>query len=311
MSYRSGFGVKSILKNPLSSVPTVRQTNTRTGVLLMLTGMFLFSAVDTHAKFLTSSLHPIQIIWFRQLGLLFGVFVLLGVQGKSVLQTQRPYLQVGRGALAICSAVLFVFALQYVSLAEAVAASFVAPFFLIIMSAMVLGEKVGVRRWAAVAVGFIGTLIVIRPGLGVISPAVMLVVLAALLYSARQVMGRLLADTDKTTTTIAYTALTGSLLITLPLPFVWRWPDSGQQLLLLGSMAVLAGLGEVLVIKALEVAEAVVLAPIHYTLIIWGTMYGYLFFNQLPDRWTWVGTAIIVAAGIYALQRDKKKARVV
>ena len=275
----------------------------------MLCGMFIFSAVDTQAKFLTGTLHPVQIIWFRQLGLLVGVIFLFAMHGKSLFNTQKPVLQLSRGALAICSALLFVYAVAYVPLADAVAASFVAPFILTVLGALVLGEKVGIRRWSAVVVGFIGALIITRPGMGVIHPAVLLVVLAAFLYSARQIMGRLLADTDKTITTIAYTAVTGSVLITIPLLWVWRTPEGSLQWLILFTMAVMAGIGEVLVIKALEVAEAVVIAPIHYTLIIWGTMYGYFVFGQFPDQWTWLGTIVIVAAGIYTLQRDKVRNR--
>ena len=272
----------------------------------MLTGMFIFSAVDTTAKLLTETFHPVQIIWFRQLGLFAGVLVLLCIKGPRLLKTTRLPLQLSRGALAICSALLFVFAVKYAPLADVVAATFVAPFFLTIMGALILGEHVGIHRWTAVAVGLIGALIIIRPGLGVIHPAVMLAVLAALFYAARQVIGRLLSDTDSTVTTIAYTSITASLLITIPLPLVWQTPHSTLQLLLLTLMAVLAAAGEILVIKALEVAEAVVVAPIHYTLIIWGTLYGFFVFHQLPDRWTWFGTAIIICAGLYTWQREKR-----
>jgi len=161
------------------------------------------------------------------------VIVLVAIHGKSLFKTQKPVLQVSRGVLAICSALLFVYAVAYVPLADAVAASFVAPFMLTIMGALVLGEKVGVRRWSAVMVGFIGALIITRPGMGVIHPAVLLVVLAAFLYSARQIMGRLLADTDKTITTIAYTAIIGSLLISVPLFWVWQTPEDKTQWLIL------------------------------------------------------------------------------
>ena len=273
----------------------------------MLTGMFIFSAVDTAAKLLTETFHPVQIIWFRQLGLFAGVLVLLCISGPRLLRTTRLPLQLSRGALAICSALLFVFAVKYAPLADVVAATFVAPFFLTIMGALMLGEHVGIHRWTAVAVGLVGALIIIRPGLGAIHPAVMLAVLAAFFYAARQVIGRLLSDTDSTVTTIAYTSITASLLITVPLPLVWRTPDNATQLLLLTLMAVLAAAGEILVIKALEVAEAVVVAPIHYTLIIWGTLYGYFVFHQLPDRWTWCGTAIIICAGLYTWQREKRQ----
>lgn len=272
----------------------------------MLGGMFLFSAVDTQAKFLTDTFEPTQVIWFRQLGLFLGVLVLLWIKGRTVLRTQQPILQITRGILAICSAVIFVYAIRYAALADAVAVSFVAPFFVTILGALVLRETVGVYRWAAVLVGFVGAMIIIRPGSDAVHPAVLLVVLAALFFAIRQIIGRLLADTDKTTTTVAYTAIVGSLVITLPLPFVWVTPQSGFQVLLICTMTIMAGVAEVMVIRSLEVAEAVVLAPIHYSLIIWGTFYGYVVFGHLPDLWTWVGTGIIVSAGLFTLYRQSR-----
>ncbi|MGB1008113.1 MAG: DMT family transporter [Thiolinea sp.] len=284
-----------------------RQTNNKLGIILMLGGMFMFSAVDTQAKFLTGAFHPVQVIWLRQLGLLVGVLILLFLKGAAVLQTAQPLLQLSRGFLAICSALLFVFGIRYAELADAVAVSFVAPFFLTILGSLTLGERVGARRWIAVVLGFIGALVIIRPGTDAVHPAVIFVVFAAFFFALRQVIGRKLADTDNTSTTVAYTAIIGSLLISIPLPFVWQTPESGQQLLIIVSMTVMAAVGEILVIKALEVAEVVVVAPIHYTLIIWGTFYGYIVFGQLPDFWTWVGTAIIVSAGLFTFYRQTNR----
>ncbi len=269
--------------------------------------MFLFAAGDTLAKLLTSSFHPIQIIWFRQSGLLLGVLIILLMHGFSVLQTKRPALQISRGVLAVGSSILFVFAVRYAPLADAVAASFVAPFFVTILGALLLKEKVGIRRWSAVVVGFLGALIITRPGMGVIHPAVLLVVGAAALFAMRQVIGRLLADTDKTTTTVAYTAISASLIISIGLPFVWQTPATTTQWLYLLGMAAVAGLGEVLLIKALEVSEASIVAPIHYTIIIWASIYGFFVFSELPDQWTLLGTTIIVSAGLYTLKRTKTK----
>ena len=267
--------------------------------------MFLFSAVDTHAKFLTESFHPVQIAWSRQLGLLLGVLVLLAVRGCGVLRTQNPTLQIGRGALAAGSALLFIAAVAYVPLADAVAITFVAPFMVTVLGAVILGEHVGIRRWIAVGVGFLGTLVVIRPGLGVIHPAAGLVLVAALFFALRQILSRRLGSTDPTVTTVAYTGLTASALLTLPLPLVWRTPEWGPELALLASMAVLAGLAEILVIRSLELAQAVVLAPVHYSLLIWATFYGWAVFQQFPDLWTWVGASIIVGTGIYTLHRER------
>ncbi len=274
----------------------------------MALGMFLFSAVDTGAKFLTDSLHPIQIVWTRQLGLLAGAVFLIATQGRAILVTAHPRLQVARGAVAALSASLFIFAVVHVPLADAVAVSFVAPFMVTLMGAFILREPVGLRRWAAVTLGFIGTLIVLRPGLGVVHPAAGLVVIAAFLFAVRQIISRWLSDTDRTGTTVVYTALVGSTVLTVPLVFVWQTPTADQMLILVG-IACLAGVAEVMVIKSLELAMAVVLAPIHYTLMIWGTFYGWLVFHQLPDLWTWIGTAIIVATGIYTLQREHRIAR--
>ncbi len=275
----------------------------------MAAGMFVFAAVDTQAKYLTDTLHPVQIVWSRQLGLLAMVLIILAWRGLSVLRTARPGLQIARGAMAAGSGASFIVALNFVPLADAVAVSFVAPFFVTVLGALILREPVGIRRWSAVTIGFLGAMIVIRPGLGAIHPAVMLVVVAAFFFALRQIISRALASSDRTVTTVAYTALVGSLILTVPLPFVWRWPASNLEVTLLISFAVMAALGEFLVIKALEVAQAVVVAPVHYTLLIWGVMYGYLVFAQLPDLWTWIGALIITATGIYTLHRERVVAR--
>lgn len=270
---------------------------------MMGLGMFLFSAVDTMAKFLTGDLHPFQIVWTRQLGLTAGAVLLIFWSGWRVLRTTHPRLQVLRGAVAALSATLFIFGVSYVPLADAVAISFVAPFMVTLMGALILREPVGLRRWAAVTLGFIGALIVIRPGLGVMHPAAGVVVLAAFFFAIRQIVSRALSDSDRTQTTIVYTALVSVALLTLPMLFVWQTPTPAQVPLLI-AVAVLAAAAEICVIKALEMAMAVVVAPMQYTLILWGTFYGWMVFGQLPDGWTWAGTAIIVATGLYTLRRE-------
>lgn len=272
----------------------------------MALGMFLFSAVDTQAKFLTDSLHPIQIVWFRQLGLLFGVVALLAIRGVGILKTGHPFVQMSRGVLAASSATIFIIAIKYVPIADAVAVSFVAPFMVTVLGALALKEPVGRRRWTAVGIGFAATLIIIRPGLGVFHPAMFLILLAAFLFALRQVVSRVLGGADRTVTTVAYTALTASAVLTIPVGFVWKTPQWGLEVALLISIAVMAAAAEILVIRALELAQAVVVAPIHYSLIIWATMYGWVVFGDLPDRWTWLGLSIIVATGIYTLNRERR-----
>ena len=275
------------------------------GVALMAIGMFLFCTVDTQAKLLTNSLNPIQIVWLRQCGLLFGVLILLLVRGVKILKTNHLKLQILRGTIVIISPVCFVSALIFVPLADAVAVTFVSPFFVVILAVLFLGEKIGIHRWSAIIIGFLGTMIIIRPGLGVVNPAIFLVLIAAALFSVRQVISRYLSHSDNTVTTVAYTALVGSFWLTFALPFIWKWPNSSAEFILILSITILAALAEICVIKALELAEATLLGPVHYTLIIWGVFYGFIVFNQIPDLWTWIGTIIIVCCGLYTMYREK------
>lgn len=280
-----------------------RRVENGKGLLLMGLGMFLFAAVDTIAKFLTSDLHPFQIVWTRQLGLLVGALFLLALHGRHLFLTAHPKLQLVRGLVAALSAAAFIFAIRHVPLADAVAVSFVAPFMVTLMAALILREPVGWRRWVAVVLGFVGSMIILRPGMGVVHPAAMLVVAAAFFFACRQVISRAIAARDGTGTTILYTAMTAVFVLSMPLPWVWVTPG-GSELLLLLSLALLAGLAEVCVIRALELGLAVAVAPVHYTLIIWASLYGWLVFGQFPDAWTWAGTGIIMATGMYTLRRE-------
>ena len=281
-----------------------RSSNNKLGIAYMAGGMFLFAAVDSIAKFLTETLHPLQIVWSRQTGLLLGVLVLLAFRGFGILRTQHLGLQIARGAMAVGSASIFIYAVSFVPLVDAIAVTFVAPFMVTLIAALVLREPVGVRRWTAVAIGFVGVLIVTRPGMGVVHPAVLLILIAALLFALRQILSRFVAGTDRIITTVSYTALVGSAIMTVPLPFVWRTPETSLELVLLVSMALIAAVAEILVIKALDVADAVVVAPVHYSIILWATFYGFMVFDQLPDMWTWVGASIIVVMGMYTLHRE-------
>ena len=294
---------------PLIPVQVPWKPDNMRGLLLMGLGFFMFAASDVQVKLLAGELHPVQIVWTRQLGLLCIVGFMLATHGTSILATKKPGWQIVRGALAVLSASTFIYALRHVELADAVAVTFVAPFIVTIFSALLLKEPVGLRRLTAVTIGFVGTLIVIRPGMGVVHPTLMLVLFSATAFALRQILSRHLAATDKTPTTVAYTAIASVLLLSLPLPFFWTTPESTRQIMLLAGMAVCAALGEFLVIKALEIAHASVIAPIHYTLIIWATMYGWLVFGQLPDQWTWLGAAIIVATGLYIMNRERQLAR--
>lgn len=278
-------------------------------VTLAACAFFLYAAADAVAKLLTASLDPIQLSFARQSGLLVGVLVMLALRGPGVLRTRRPLLQVTRGALAAVSVTLFFMAITWVPLADASAMTFVAPFFVTILGATLLREPVDRRRWIAVALGFAGTLVVLRPGLGSVHPAAGFAVLSALCFALRQLISRKLSGVDPLATTVAYSSLAASGLLLLALPFVWRTPVDTWTWTMLGLIAVSAGVAELLMIKALEIGNAVSVAPVQYSHIIWTTFYGWLLFAQLPDGWTALGAAIIVATGAYTINRERLAAR--
>jgi drug/metabolite transporter (DMT)-like permease len=271
----------------------------------MLVGMFVFAAVDAMAKYLTDYLPPLQIVWARQLGLFTGVVLLIGLRGFAILKTHHPVLQVGRGIAAAMSATLFIVGLYYVALADAVSVTFIAPLVVTMLGALLLGERVGVHRWTATTIGFLGTLVVIRPGFASFHPGLLFPFVAAILFAVRQIISRHIGHHDRTATTVAYTALTATFLLTCTLPFVWRPISSGHLFIVIAAMSLLAALGEFLVIRALEVGLAVFVSPLHYTIIIWASLYGFLLFGQFPDGWTWTGAAIITVSGLYIMHRER------
>jgi drug/metabolite transporter (DMT)-like permease len=173
----------------------------------MALAMFCFAIVDTIAKVLTDSFHPLQVVWMRQLGLAAGIIIYFLLKGTRDLKSSKPHLQIFRGIAAALSATLFIFGIAHVAITDAAAITFVAPLFVTILGATILGEAVGIRRWIAVCVGFLGTLVIVRPGFESFHPAHLLVFIAAFLFAVRQIISRYLSDSDKTATTVAYTSL--------------------------------------------------------------------------------------------------------
>lgn len=289
--------------------PRRRPTRAETirAILFMLLGFVCYSTSDMLAKVLTQSMNPLQVAWLRQLGLLTGVLILLAVKGPQLLRSQHPWMQFGRGLTVVAAATSFLTSISYVPLADATAVTFVAPFIVTSLAVFFLGEHIGLKRWIAVCLGFVGTLIIIRPGLNAFHPAIFFSLVSAAAFGIRQIISRRLSGTDSTATTVAYTALTAALILSLPLPFIWRGPSDGWQLLMMVAVAFIASCGELSMIKALDLGEATVLSPLQYTLIIWSTIWGFLVFAQVPDIWTLAGTAVIIASGIYSLYHETRK----
>lgn len=292
---------KSARRTP--NIPTAKE-NLR-GVAFMILAMFIFAIVDGIAKYLTQSFHPLQVVWVRQAGLFAGAIFFLLLHGKTIIYSQHIPLQIVRGLCATLSAVLFIFGISMVPLADATAVTFVAPLFVVIIGALFLKEPVGIHRWSAVIIGFIGTLLIIRPGFEGFNIALFLPVIAASFFALRQIISRYLAASDSLATTLCYTATSSFAVMCLPALFIWTTPTSLEAVFLMIILALLGLCGEMLVIKALSTGLAVVVAPMHYTILIWTSLYGYLFFHQLPDGLTWAGGGIIIATGLYTLYREQ------
>jgi S-adenosylmethionine uptake transporter len=280
-----------------------RQQSNLQGIAFMAGAIALYGAADTIAKYLGQTYHPIQITGMRQIGLLLGVVFWLILRGTKDLRTARPGLQILRGVCATFSGVLYVYALTYIPLADAATVSFAAPFFVTILGYLFLKESVGLRRWTAIVIGFMGALVVIRPGFESFQPAYLLALMSAFLFALRQIISRNLGSTESTITTVAFTAVVTAGLLGVAQPFVWK-PIATEHIALFVLQAVVAGVGEFMVIRALEVALAVVVAPLQYTMILWTTLYGFMFFGDLPDAFTLGGGAIIILAGGFSFWRE-------
>jgi drug/metabolite transporter (DMT)-like permease len=167
----------------------------------------------------------------------------------------------------------------------------------------ILGEKVGVRRWAAIAVGFVGMLIIVRPGFEERHWAYVLPVVSSAFWAFYVVMTRKLGATDEPLTTLFFTPIAGAFALSAAAPLYWQWPTPGHWALLV-LIGVLATVGHLMLIRAYRLASASMLAPFNYTSIIFATVFGYLVFDTLPDGWTLLGAAIIVASGVYVFHRE-------
>jgi drug/metabolite transporter (DMT)-like permease len=275
------------------------------GIALMCVAVALFSCLDTTAKWLNRSIDPMLIVWARYASSVVLVSLFINpVTTPGLLRTRRPWLQMGRSLLLLLSTALNFFALQYLQVAETTSILFATPLLVALIAGPILGEWVGPRRMVAIAIGFVGVLIITRPGFGGLHPAALLSVIGTLCYALYNVATRLLAGTDSSATTMFYSGIAGMLVVMPVVPFVWTTPTPlvGFMMVALG---VFGGVGHWLLILAHARAPAGTLAPFIYTQIVWTFGLGYLVFGDVPDRWTFVGAAIIVASGLYLLYRER------
>jgi len=250
------------------------------------------------------------VVWARYAGQMLVVTPFAWHRaGLGFWRTRRPALQLLRSALLLCATAAFFGALRFLPLAEASAITFLAPIFVVLLSGPLLGERPSAARWTASIGGFIGILLIVRPGSAVFHPGALLLLLAAICNALYNILTRKLID-DGVHTTLFYSAFVGTLLLSLALPWAASeslpgWRESALFLLL----GLFAGLGHWLVISASMMAPASLLTPFTYLQMIWATLYGYAVFGQLPDRASALGMAVIVASGVFLALQERRGAR--
>lgn len=277
-----------------------------TGILLILGTMVCFACMDASAKWLGSRLNPIQTIATRYVVSFVLVALFFNPWTKpGVLKTQHLGLQCGRALCLLLATATGWTAVRYLALTQLTSIVFAAPLLVAVLAGPMLGEKLGPRRVIAVCVGFAGVLVVTRPFGGSMHPAALLALLAALGNALYSILTRKLAAHDAPETTMFYTGLVGSVVVLPAVPFVWHSPMEWRVWAVLLALGGFGALAHWLLILAHRYTSASTLAPFYYAQIVGAVIFGFVIFHELPDRWTWTGTAIVIASGLYLFWRER------
>lgn len=275
-------------------------------MLLMAGAGSLFPAGDVISKHLASQYPLVEVVWARYLVHFLVMITLLGgPRAIPRFRTTNLKLQLARVVLVVLSTMAFIAALQFIPLVVAITLLFANPLFTVALSVPFLGERVGIHRWSAVAVGFIGVLIVFRPDEGLFQWGALLSLSAGLMVSVLHISARILGRTDHPVTTVLYMAGGGTLLLSIAVPFHWVTPDWHTVFLMIVS-GVFASAGHFGVLTAIRMAQLSAIAPFSYTQIITATALGYVVFGEVPQSMTLLGLAVIVGSGFYILHRERR-----
>ncbi|WP_448206981.1 DMT family transporter [Azospirillum sp. sgz302134] len=283
---------------------SARKDDPLRGILLVVIAVFFFSCSDATAKYLSQTLPSIEIGWMRYVGFTTLLLPLMLRGGGAELHTARPGLQIVRGLGMLGSALFFIMGMRFLPLAEAAATSYVSPVFVTILSILILGEKIGPRRWAAVLVGLAGVLIVIRPGGAAFQPAAIFPILSAMSWATGVVITRKMTGQERPATTLIWSALTGLAVLSTLLPFDFALP-TWKEVALGGLIGLVSTIAQWLLVQAYRYGDASVLASYSYIQLVWSSGLGFLVFGAMPDRWTFVGAGIIIASGLYTARRER------
>ena len=280
-------------------------------VLLNISAWMLLPIMDGIAKYLSAEMHFMQIVWGRYFFMaLISLLVTYFFFHKHLKKPNNIQIQLIRSLFLFLSTILFFYAISIISLAEALTLAFVSPMIVTLLSAVILKEKVGIKRWSAVIVGFIGVLFVVRPGFNEINLATITALGCGISYAFYIISTRKLSTQDSPFLTLIFTGLSGSIVISLLVPFYWSWPTISQLILLI-TLAAIGTLAHFLLILSLNFAEASKLAPLSYSEIIMNVIIGYYFFGDFPDQWIWIGLMIIISSGVYISLRENVKKKTI
>ncbi len=276
-------------------------------IILNLSAWVMLPIMDGFAKFLSSSIPVLQITWSRYF---FTIVIVLPFMlvffRKNFKWTEQPKLQLIRGLLLFSANILFFYSISIISLAKALTLAFIAPLIVTIFSPFLLGEIVGFRRWAAVITGFIGSLVVLRPGFVDINLASISALGTGFLYGIYLIVTRKLHSSDHPLLTLLLTGIVGAIIGSLIMPFVWVNPSINEWYMMF-AIGFFASIGHLFLILSLKYADASKLAPFGYFEIVTNILIGYLFFNHFPDNWTILGLFIIISSGFYIFRREALK----
>ena len=278
--------------------------DTRRGMVLAATFSLLIIGMDALVKH-AAALYPVAMVVWARYTFHLASTPLFGMRGGlgALVRTRQLGLQILRSVCMLGATAFFFSSLALIPLADAIAIGFVGPFIVVALARPILGERAGADIWIACAVGFVGALIIIRPGFADRHWAYLLPLGASLSGSLYGILTRRLGSAERPTTSLFYMALVGAVASSLVVPFFWQSPDA-LGWLTLGAIGLSAAGAHLILIQAYRLAPASVIAPLHYLDIVWGSVLGLVVFDDFPDTLTWVGIAVIVASGLYVFQRQ-------
>ncbi len=286
----------------------MQSNDARRGIALMIATTFVFAVQDGISQHLASEYNVIMVVMIRYWFFAAFVIALSASQPGGVMATARttqPLLQIGRGLLLVAEICVMVLAFTLLGLVESHAIFTLYPLLIAALSGPVLGERVGWRRWVAIGVGFVGVLIILRPGLRVFAPEALVPLLAALMFALYGLLTRRAARDDTAATSFFWTGVAGAVAITCVGPFFWE-PMTGPDWLWMGALCITGAGGHWLLIKTYEAAEAGTVQPFAYFQLVFATAIGLTVFHEALDPWTTAGASLIVGAGLYTLWRERR-----